>query len=141
MGQNSSLSWLFLVVAISECVCVDCSPPGSSVRGILRQEYWSGLPFPPAGDLPTQGMNQCLLPLLYLYSSSGSGSKISPQNSFDNVISMGEKILNVQCSSWYGRCCICHPSTDGLVSHSHTHLLYTYYLFCSLTPCQRLCNH
>ena len=21
---------------------VDCSPPGSSVHGILRQEYWSG---------------------------------------------------------------------------------------------------
>ena len=25
---------------------MDCSPPGSSVHGILRQEYWSGLPFP-----------------------------------------------------------------------------------------------
>ena len=31
---------------------MDCSPPGSSVRGFSRQEYWSGLPFPPAGDLP-----------------------------------------------------------------------------------------
>ena len=31
---------------------MDCSPPGSflSVR-FPRQEYWSGLPFPPAGDL------------------------------------------------------------------------------------------
>ena len=25
---------------------VDCSPPGSSVRGFSRQEYWSGLSFP-----------------------------------------------------------------------------------------------
>ena len=24
----------------------DCSPPGSSVHGFSRQEYWSGLPFP-----------------------------------------------------------------------------------------------
>ena len=30
---------------------MDCSPPGSSVHGIL-QGYWSGLPCPPPGDLP-----------------------------------------------------------------------------------------
>ena len=24
----------------------DCSPPGSSVHGISRQEYWSGVPLP-----------------------------------------------------------------------------------------------
>ena len=29
------------------CEPVDCSPPGSSVCGILQQEHWSGLPFPP----------------------------------------------------------------------------------------------
>ena len=32
--------------------CMHCSPPGSSVHGIFQQEYWSGLPFPPPGDLP-----------------------------------------------------------------------------------------
>ena len=26
--------------------------PGSSVHGTSRQEYWSGLPRPPPGDLP-----------------------------------------------------------------------------------------
>ena len=43
------------------CVCVshsvvsdslrphDCNPPGSSVLGFSRQEYGSGLPFPPPG--------------------------------------------------------------------------------------------
>ena len=25
---------------------MDCSTPGSSVHGIFRKEYWSGLPFP-----------------------------------------------------------------------------------------------
>ena len=52
-----------------ECVCVlscfvrvrlcdpmDCSPPGSSVYGILHQEYWSGSPCPPPGDLPDPGI-------------------------------------------------------------------------------------
>ena len=32
------------------CSPMDCSPPDSS--GFSRQEYWSGLPFPPSGDLP-----------------------------------------------------------------------------------------
>ena len=31
---------------------MDCSPPGSSVHGFSRQEYWSGLLFPSPGDLP-----------------------------------------------------------------------------------------
>ena len=29
------------------CDPMDCSPPGVSVHGVLQQEYWSGLPFPP----------------------------------------------------------------------------------------------
>ena len=31
---------------------VDCSLTGSSVHGILQQEYWSRLPCSPPGDLP-----------------------------------------------------------------------------------------
>ena len=34
------------------CDPVDCSPPAPSVHGFSRQEYWSGLPCPPPGDLP-----------------------------------------------------------------------------------------
>ena len=34
------------------CDSVDCSLPGSSAHGISQQVYWSGLPFPPSGDLP-----------------------------------------------------------------------------------------
>ena len=36
--------------------CMDCSLPGSSILGILRQEYWSGLPLPSPGDLPDPGI-------------------------------------------------------------------------------------
>ena len=32
------------------------SLPGSSVRGILQQEYFSGLPFPSLEDLPDPGI-------------------------------------------------------------------------------------
>ena len=35
---------------------IDCSWLGSSVHGFSRQEYWSGLPFPPPGDLPNPGI-------------------------------------------------------------------------------------
>jgi len=33
--------------------------------GFSRQEYWSGLPRPPPGDLPNQGSSRCLLYLLH----------------------------------------------------------------------------
>ena len=33
--------------------------------GFSRQEYWSGLPFPPAGDLTNPGLNPSLLHLLH----------------------------------------------------------------------------
>ena len=38
------------------CDLIDCSLPGSSAHGILQQEYWSGLPGPPLGDLPHPGI-------------------------------------------------------------------------------------
>ena len=35
---------------------MDSSLPGSSAMGFLRQEYWSGWPFPSPGDLPEPGI-------------------------------------------------------------------------------------
>ena len=35
-----------------------------------RQEYWSGLPCPPLGDLPGPGLNPCLLHLLHWQAGS-----------------------------------------------------------------------
>ena len=56
-------------VSFEECMCakslqscltlcspMDCSLPGSSVKGFSRQEYWSELPCPPPGDLPDLGI-------------------------------------------------------------------------------------
>ena len=42
------------------CDPVDCIPPGSSV-GFSRQEYWSGLPFPPPGHLSDPGIEPASL--------------------------------------------------------------------------------
>ena len=54
-------NWCVLIVPISLmmhaqqyptfCDTVDYSTPAPPSMGFSRQEYWSGLPFPPAGDL------------------------------------------------------------------------------------------
>ena len=35
---------------VTFCNSMDCSPPGSSIHGISKQEYGSGLPFPSPGE-------------------------------------------------------------------------------------------
>ena len=40
---------------------LDCSPPGSSVHGILQGEHWSGLPCSSPGDLPNPGIEPASL--------------------------------------------------------------------------------
>ena len=42
---------------------MNCSPPAPLSTGFPRQEYWSGLLFPPPRDLLTQGLNPGLLHL------------------------------------------------------------------------------
>ena len=41
------------------CDPMDCSPPGFLSMGFSKQEYWSGLPFPTAGDLSYPGLKRC----------------------------------------------------------------------------------
>ena len=45
-----------LLWCLTLCDPVDCSPPSSSVTGFYRQEYWSGLTWPPSRDLPHPGI-------------------------------------------------------------------------------------
>ena len=57
--ETSTWTRLALLKLTQSCLTlgnpVDCSPPGSSVHEIFRQEYWSGLPFPPPG-IPDPGI-------------------------------------------------------------------------------------
>ena len=46
----------YLHSCLTLCDPMDYSPPGSSVMGFSKQEYWSGLPFPSPRDLPDPGM-------------------------------------------------------------------------------------
>ena len=49
MLSHFSHVWLFATLC-----SIDCQAPLS--MGFSRQEYWSGLPFPPSGDLPDWGI-------------------------------------------------------------------------------------
>ena len=55
------VSWSCLTL----CDLMDYSPPGYFVLEFSWQEYWSGLLFPPPGDLSNSGINSCLLQSLY----------------------------------------------------------------------------
>ena len=68
LGSDSNQNALKLVgdYTCDVCVCAQlylilcdsmgCSPPGSSAHGISQQKYWSGLPFPTAGDAADPGI-------------------------------------------------------------------------------------
>ena len=53
-----------------------CSPPGSSVHGFPRQEYWSGLPFPSPGDLPNPGIEPASYALAGKFTTEPPGTQI-----------------------------------------------------------------
>ena len=47
------------------CDLMDCSLLGSSVHGVSREEYWSGLLFPSPGDsFPERRNSAAVLPFL-----------------------------------------------------------------------------
>ena len=58
--MQDSQKWKVKVLVAQVCptLCdpVGCSPAGSFIHGLPRQEYWSGLPFPAPEDLPDPGV-------------------------------------------------------------------------------------
>ena len=73
------MTFLFKYICICVCVCIyiyiyisfSCvrlfatpeiiAHQSSLSMGFYREEYWSGLPFPPPGDLPDPGIDSLLL--------------------------------------------------------------------------------
>ena len=49
---------MYVQFCLTHCDPLDCSPPASSVHEIFQARIleWSGLPFPPPGDLPDPGI-------------------------------------------------------------------------------------
>ena len=48
-------------VMSDSCNAMACSQPSSSFMGLSRWQYWSGVPFPPSGDLPLPGIEAASL--------------------------------------------------------------------------------
>ena len=62
MVLGTTLRYLYFLCSCSVaqlyptlCDPMDCSPPGSSVHGILQARILEWVPFPPPGDLPHPG--------------------------------------------------------------------------------------
>ena len=69
---------------LTPCKPTDCSPPGSSVHGISRQEYRSGLPVPSPGDRPDPGMEP--EPLVSPVLAGGFFTTMPPGKCYQNHI-------------------------------------------------------
>ena len=71
-----------LQLCLTLCDPMDCSLPGSSVRGIL-QEYWNGFPCPLPGALPDPGIESAYLRSLALagkfFTTSTTWEALYPQ--------------------------------------------------------------
>ena len=74
------------------CNPVDCSLPGSSVHGILRQEYRSGLLCPSPGDLPDSGIKPAspVSPAIVggIFTTSGPQEALSEMWGLDDVLAV-----------------------------------------------------
>ena len=73
-AHNKSLQF-----CLTLCDHMDCRPPGPLSMGFSRHDYWSGLPFPPLGDLPSQWLNTQLLSLIHW--QAGSLPLVTPSSS------------------------------------------------------------
>ena len=82
---------------------MNCNPPGSSVHGIPRQEYWSGLTFPSPGDLPDPGIEPPeYVSSKYVFCVAGGFFTTEPPREpiylhyhLENALRQGEKSQNV----------------------------------------------
>ena len=54
--QSESVKSLVVQLCLILSDLMDCSPPGSSVHGILQARILEWLPFPSPGDLPNPGI-------------------------------------------------------------------------------------
>ena len=74
---------------------MDGSPPGSSLHGVSRQDYWSGLPCSPPGDLPQPGMEPASL-----MSPGLAGGFFTTSTTSESPEGTGTKFKNVTLEGW-----------------------------------------
>ena len=88
MTEHAQIEYLVCVHAelqLTLCDTVEHRPPAPLAVGLSQQEYWSGLPFPPLGDLPDPGIkpaSPALAGRLFTPEPPGNPSNILWKNKF-----------------------------------------------------------
>ena len=117
------------------CDSMDCSLPGSSVHGLLQEEYWRGLPNPLLqGIFPTQGLNPRLLHLLHCRQILSHWATTGAQAIWKNpklifgdfwfcsllwdLVNMHTVQIKMQMKSWECPMILSIPLIEHCISHS-----------------------
>ena len=97
---NFSSCMLSFQFCLTLCNPVDFGRQAPVSMGFSRQEYWSGLPFPPPGDLPDPGIepNSLTSSALanQLFSTSGTWEALTLLNSYQKTEFPGGNKKKVQ---------------------------------------------
>ena len=99
---------------------MDCNLAGSSVHGFFKQEYWSGLPCPPPGDLPDPGiktvflMSPALTGVFFTTSTTWEAPTTCPPSERTYLTPTTTEFSSVQCLTLYDPM---NHSTPGLPVH------------------------
>ena len=119
---------------------VDCGPAAAHQVplsiGFFRQEYWTGLPFPPPGDLPNLGMEPAFLHLLHWQEDS---SPLAPTGSDDEHLFIFLLVIYIPSSV---KCLVIFCSFSVLFSNyfccSFSKVLYIFSIqaFCQINDLQ-----
>ena len=134
-AQSHNWVWLFVntwTVAHQAPLSVEFS----------RQGYWSGLPFPPQGILPTQGSNPRLLHLLHGQMNSLPVSHLGSQDTLETTIKevKGRKRWK-QIKQVENEIKEIHREKDKKIFYSHTNKYMNIYNCCSVAESYpALCN-
>ena len=102
------------------CDPMDCNLLGSSVYGMCRQKYWSGLPCPPPGDLPVLGIKPTSLG-----SAALAGPTFFPSSATWEVLLSHSLLLKAALCRVSSQCWLWYPSPNESLSH-HPPALWSY---------------
>ena len=111
---------------------MDCSPPGSSIHGISRQEYWSGVPLP---SLCWEKLAEQVFRWLDIFRSWYYEPDFCVPSNLEST-----KIHGDDCSLWLAEnsCKNIYVYITHTHTHTHTHT-YIYIYVCmyvyNLPPC------
>ena len=97
------------------CDPMDCSPPGSSDLGIFQaRTHWSGLPFPPPGDLPNPGIE----PTSLMSPALAGGFFTTSVISRTSLVALSVKSLPAMQETWVRSLGWKDPLEEGMATHS-----------------------